>query len=266
MAARDRGFVGIIKPSGVKVTDPSVAIVIPVYRAEFTEAEKASLKQCMNVLSRYPVKMVKPRSLNLEWVADAYPAIEFVPFDDAFFSGIDAYNKLLTSGSFYKVFSEYEFILIYQLDAFVFRDELADWCKKGFDYIGSPSLHQEEFDKLPQGSGQIFADALSSRRFVLNGGLSLRRIPAFISYLKIYDLFYPAWKGNEDMLFSQEATRLIPMKLFMKLPTWQEALRFSFEKSPAASYELTNQQLPFACHAWERYDPEFWSSYIAVNQ
>lgn len=250
----------------MKVTDPSVAIVIPVYRPEFTEAEKASLKQCMNVLSRYAVKVVKPRSLDLKWVVAEYPAIEFVSFDDAFFSGIDAYNRLLTSAGFYKGFSEYEFILIYQLDAFVFRDELADWCKKGFDYIGSPSLHQEEFDSLPEGSGQIFADALSRRRFVLNGGLSLRRIPAFIRYLKIYDRFYPAWKGNEDMLFSQEATRLIPMKLFMKLPTWQEALRFSFEKSPAASYELTNRQLPFACHAWERYDPEFWSSYIVVNQ
>jgi hypothetical protein len=250
----------------VKVTDPSVAIVIPVYRAEFTEAEMASLKQCMNVLSRFPVKIVKPRELDLKWITAEYPAIELVSFEDDFFSGIEAYNRLLTSTSFYRVFSEYEYILIYQLDAFVFRDELAEWCRKGFDYIGSPSLHQEEFDNLPEGSAQIFAYALSSRRFVLNGGLSLRRVSAFVRYLKIYDLFYPAWKGNEDMLFSQEATRLIPMKMFMKLPTWREALRFSFEKSPAASYALTNQQLPFACHAWERYDPEFWSPYIVVNQ
>lgn len=250
----------------MKVTDPSVAIVIPVYRAEFTEAEKASLKQCFHVLSRYPVKLIKPQSLNLKWIADEYNKVEFVSFDDVFFNGVSAYNRLLTSTGFYKVFSDYEFILIYQLDAFVFRDELAEWCERRFDYIGSPSLHQQEFDHLPEGSGQAFAHALSSGRFVLNGGLSLRRVPAFIRYLKIYDRFYPAWKGNEDMLFSQEATRLIPMKLFMKLPTWQEALRFSFEKSPAASYELTNHQLPFACHAWERYDPQFWSSYIVLDQ
>jgi len=82
--------------------------------------------------------------------------------------------------------------------------------------------------------------------------------------LKIYNRFYPTWKGNEDMLFSLEATRLIPMKLFIRLPTWQQALRFAFEKSPAASYELTDHALPFGCHAWERYDPAFWQKFIEV--
>ena len=77
-----------------------------------------------------------------------------------------------------------------------------------------------------------------------------------IRYLKIYNFFYPAWKGNEDMLFSGEATRLLPMKPFIKLPTWQKALRFAFEKSPAASYELTDHRLPFGCHAGERYAPD----------
>ncbi|MCE6989178.1 DUF5672 family protein [Dyadobacter sp. CY323] len=243
-------------------SDPTVAVVIPVYKSSLTEYEEISLAQCVSVLSDYPIKIAKPRGLTLDSILAKYPNIELVSFDDHCFKGIDAYNKLLISIDFYKAFEQYQYILIYQLDAFVFRDELLDWCKKGYDYIGAPSFHHEEFDALPAGSHSVFENALKNRRFVLNGGLSLRRIPAFIRYLKILNTFYPAWTGNEDMLFSQEATRLIPMKMFMKLPSWRDALRFSFEKSPAATYELTKHQLPFACHAWERYDPAFWARFI----
>ena len=243
----------------------SVAVVIPIYQSTLSVAEKASLKQCMHVLGKYPVKIIKPHSLNLDTLQKEYPAIEMISFGNEYFSGTDAYNRLLTSVEFYKTFLSFEFILIYQLDAFVFRDELSEWCRKGYDYIGAPSLHQEEFNTLGKESKNEYAKALSANRIVFNGGLSLRRIPAFIRYLKIYNWFYPAWLGNEDMLFSQEATRLIPMKLFLRLPTWQEALHFSFEKSPAATFELTNNLLPFACHAWERYDPDFWSAFIDIK-
>ncbi|MCF2445782.1 hypothetical protein L0657_17610 [Dyadobacter sp. CY345] len=242
--------------------EPSAAIVIPVYKSELTYSEKLSLWQCMKVLSKFPVIIVKPESLDLPEIKQEYPAIRFKSFDDLYFKGIDAYNELMISANFYKTFADFDYILIYQLDAYVFKDELIDWCRKGYDYIGAPSLHREEFDTLSSGEKDTFANALSNNRFVLNGGLSLRKISSFLRYLKIYNTFYPAWLGNEDMLFSQEATRLIPMKLFLKLPTWQEALHFSFEKSPAATYEITNHQLPFACHAWERYDPEFWASFI----
>ena len=242
--------------------NPSVVIVIPIYQSVLSEAEKLSLRQCLKILGRYPVQVVKPQNLDISKLKEEFPSLEFISFDDSFFKGVDAYNKLLVSVDFYKTFSAYEFMLIYQLDAYVFKDELSEWCKKGFDYIGAPSLHQEKYNQLPAGSENIYAEALSANRFVLNGGLSLRKIPAFLRYLKIYNLFYPQWIGNEDMLFSQEATRLIPMKMFLKLPTWQQALYFAFEKSPAATYEITNHQLPFACHAWERYDPEFWKSFI----
>ncbi|WP_026629598.1 DUF5672 family protein [Dyadobacter alkalitolerans] len=244
----------------------SVAVVIPVYKSVMNENEKLSLKQCMKVLGNYPIKIVKPASLDLSAVTGAYPNIELVSFEDAFFKDIAAYNRLMISIDFYKTFLAYEYILIYQLDAYVFQDSLLAWCAKGFDYVGAPSLHMPALDALGAGAYQQFADALSTHRVVFNGGLSLRRIPAIIRYLKIYNAVYPAWVGNEDMLFSQEATRLIPMKLFLKLPSWHEALGFAFEKSPAATYEITQHKLPFGCHAWERYDPQFWSAFISDNQ
>lgn len=242
-----------------------VVIAIPIYKPEFNELEKISWAQCLKVLGHYPIHFVKPESLDLSWLKSETPNITFTSFSDVFFENIDAYNRLMISSDFYQAFLDFEFVLIYQLDAFVFRDELLDWCKKDYDYIGAPSLHQEEYDRLPAGAEQRFADALSQNRVVLNGGLSLRRVSAMLRYLRIYNFFYPRWLGNEDMLFSQEATRLIPMKLFLRTPSWQEALGFSFEKSPAATYELTGHQLPFACHAWERYDPVFWEPFIPAK-
>lgn len=241
-----------------------VAVVIPIYKADLSISEEISLRQCLQVLGDYPIIIVKPDSLDVNPIISQAPQVGLVSFDDKYFTGTDAYNELLTSKFFYQAFSTYEYILIYQLDAYVFRNELVSWCKKGYDYIGAPSIHLAEYDKLTDDQSQVFANALSSpsTRVVYNGGLSLRRIPAMLRYLSIYDFFYPKWKGNEDMLFSQEATRLKPMKLFLKLPPWKEALSFAFEKSPSASYVINNQKLPFACHAWERYDPEFWKKYI----
>jgi len=245
---------------------PQVAVVIPVYRSALSDNEKLSLRQCIKILGNHPIIIVKPANVDLNAIKEIYPNIELVNFDDTSFKDIAAYNRLMVSIDFYKKFLAYEYILIYQLDAYVFEDSLLEWCRKGFDYIGAPSLHMPAFDSLGAASYQQFADALSTHRVVFNGGLSLRRITAIIRYLKIYNAVYPAWLGNEDMLFSQEATRLIPMKLFLKLPSWREALGFAFEKSPAATYEITQYKLPFGCHAWERYDPQFWSSFIIDNQ
>ena len=229
-----------------------------------TPAEKASLRQCLTVLTAYPIFVIKPAGLQLTELAAEYPTLQFRSYADRYFSGIDGYNELMVSRSFYESFAKFEYMLIYQLDAYVFRDELREWCAKGYDYIGAPGLEPAELSKLPVEAGDEYARILSQYRPVLNGGLSLRRIPALLRYIRIYDLFYSRWPGNEDKLFSLDARRLAPMKYFIKLPAWQEALAFAFEKSPAASYAINGQQLPFGCHAWERYDPDFWKPFIHV--
>lgn len=247
-----------------KSTPPSVAIVVPLYQTVLSEAERASLVQCVRVLGTYPIILLKPEGLNVDKLLMEFPTLRTQDFSDHFFTGTDSYNKMLTSLDFYQHFTSYDYVLIHQLDAYVFHDELPYWCAQKLDYIGAPSVHQENVNALPAGAEQEFARTLSSQRIVFNGGLSLRRVQGLIRYLKIYQRFYPPWRGNEDMLFSLEATRLIPMKLFIRLPTWQQALRFAFEKSPAASYQLTQNHLPFGCHAWERYDPEFWQEFIKI--
>ncbi len=47
----------------------------------------------------------------------------------------------MMDNTFYKQFLNYEYILIYQLDAFVFKDEL-NYCSQGIDYVGAPGCVQ----------------------------------------------------------------------------------------------------------------------------
>lgn len=61
-------------------------------------------------------------------------------FERHFFTSVEGYNKLCYNIDFYSAFRNYDYMLIYQLDAWVFRNELQMWCEKGYDYIGSPFL------------------------------------------------------------------------------------------------------------------------------
>lgn len=44
----------------------------------------------------------------------------------------------MLEADFYRRFGKYKYMLIYQLDAFVFSDKLLDFCEMGYDYIGAP--------------------------------------------------------------------------------------------------------------------------------
>jgi hypothetical protein len=53
---------------------------------------------------------------------------------------------------------------------------------------------------------------------------------------------------------------------FFTIPTASEAVSFAFEAHPEYLFELNHQELPFGCHAWERYNPEFWKAIFKQNQ
>lgn len=48
----------------------------------------------------------------------------------------------------------------------------------------------------------------------------------------------------------------------LRKPSPRKASRFSFEVNPSYLYRLNRKRLPFGCHAWMKWEPEFWSRYI----
>jgi hypothetical protein len=228
-----------------------VAVIIPVYQSELNSNEERSLRQCFQVLGNYPIIFVGPEGLQANYLQNGEQST-FIGFPKHYFQSTKTYNHLLISVEFYERFADFEYMLIYQLDAFVFRDELKTWCATGFDYIGSPKLHRKHWEN-PNTKNWPIVDPV-----LFNGGFSLRKIQSIIRFLKCYHVLYSQWPANEDTLFSVYHKRAFPLRFLLKLPTWKQALAFGFEKNPKLAFELNQQKLPFGCHAWEKYNPSFW--------
>lgn len=270
--------------SEVKPGSKPVAIVVPTYNAEFTADEKISLRHLTHFLDANDKFLVVPQSLDIN-----LPGFQVRRFADEFFFDTATYSALMLSSSFYRTFAEYRYILIYQLDALVFSDQLSWWCETGLDYVGAPWL---------AGVGLNFVETNT----VGNGGFSLRRTESFLKvtespgfeeefarYRNALDAAKPAYMQilnvprkltrrvlgrnkrrhasggdpgdllNEDCFWSFRARKYFPEFRIASVP---EALRFSFEVAPRRCYELNNWQLPFGCHAWAKYDREFWEPFL----
>ncbi|KAA6323881.1 hypothetical protein EZS27_026729 [termite gut metagenome] len=117
-----------------------VKVIIPIYRSFLSENERISLDRTYHVLKNHPIVVVKPDSLKTNTLSENYPALIFESFDDAYFRSLSGYNQLMLSEEFYERFADAGYILICQLDVYIFKDELKEWCLKGYDYIGAPWL------------------------------------------------------------------------------------------------------------------------------
>ncbi len=253
-------------------TKDLVTIVVPIYKNSFSEYEKISFDRLFKVLNRYRIVVIKPASLDLNTLLADYPVNETENFDDSYFAGIAGYNRLMMSEELYNRFSHSEYILIYQLDAYVFKDTLTEWCNKGYDYVGAPWLLRPIYNfplfKITSWIKRKYCEITHQRcsqmtRYkVGNGGLSLRKVEshlnAVIKLKKIIDHYISIRHHlyNEDVFFSIEVNK---HGIGFNYPDWKEALQFSFDKYPKLCYELNGNTLPFGCHAWyKRKMKKFW--------
>lgn len=223
-------------------SEEQVAIVIPVYKKKLSLYEAISLQQALKIFSNYEVIAVAPSGLPLE----QYGFTQIERFESKFFCSVDTYNLLMLSPFFYERFQKYEYILIYQLDAFIFSDKLSYFCSFNYDYIGAPWLYGVFH----------YYNASHCIWHVGNGGLSLRKIESFINILKKRKPLQSEQIKNEDLFYSSvfdEDFKVAPMEI---------ALQFAFERQVEECYVLNHCELPFGCHAWNRYNLRFWKPYI----
>jgi hypothetical protein len=249
-----------------------VAIIIPVYKQQPDVNELMSLRQCLNVLKRHPILFIGPEHLNTsvyEHICAGHIKFTYIAFEQSYFDHIAGYNKLLLSPLFYKKFLSYKFILIYQLDAYVFKDELTYWCQQPYDFIGAPHQAHENrpgeiqflkrYQQLVRRTNKIFRTHHQISN-VGNGGFSLRRTRACYGLLRLAKNRIPSWgNNNEDAFFKYWGNWLYPI---FRLAPDDVALSFSIEVSPDESVRKMGGNLPFGCHAFEKYEPAFWRKYI----
>lgn len=283
-----------------KVTKNQVCVAIPIYKISLDSYEQQSIKQCFKVLGEYDIYFLAPNSLDLKWYRDTL-GFEFsiIRFEDFFFRNLTTYNKLMLNVQFYESFQQYEYMLIYQPDCYVFKDALLEWAQKDYDYIGA--VWFDGYHGIPdEGARPWYAG---------NGGLSLRKIQKMISVLTSTK---PAMGirgviGNMPLFNEVSFSRFVwewfqlPIKLLghknntkyfavkhtknedvffmevnktygqLNVPEVNETLLFGWDRCASFLYKKI-RQLPFACHGWYRSEfpyegnKDFWMKHIDINE
>ena len=219
-------------------------IAVPLYKPSLTIDEYNSINQLFKILGNYDIVAYCPNSLDISYYENNFKFIRFYGFWDEYFNEYPkGYNKLMLQSGFYETFKDWEYILIYQPDSWVFKDELEYWCNKGYDYIGAPFLfiRNDEYKLKCCPIG--------------NGGFSLRKISYWINLCKEQsNLCEYIWELNdteygEDHIFA--ALSIMGINNF-NVPTWEEAAKFAYDTDPHVSYIVTGYQLPFGCHAYTK--------------
>ncbi|MGL4853362.1 MAG: DUF5672 family protein [Phocaeicola sp.] len=256
---------------------PIVAVVIPVYTNEWSEFEIISFNRCKLILKEHSIFVAVPISLDCSKLPVNLEGIIVKQFPDHFFEGIQGYNRFMLSSLFYSSFLEYDYILISQLDCYIFKDNLLDFCNADYDYIGAPWLPSHEksfvktfFRKLKQIKSSYSKRIHPVDRYyqVGNGGLSLRKVSTFleITATKCSEIdTFLSKKGdlyNEDIFFALYVTTL---GLKLHKPSFKVAAQFAIERNPAYGMQIAGG-LPFGCHAWYK-EPfySFWRNYISLK-
>lgn len=262
----------------------TVVILIFSHKDELEHYEKISLRQCYRILGKHPIRLVCPKGTKTNCYKEIIPFLEVDFVDPEWMSTYEMYNRLKISPFLYRLYQDYEFILTYELDAFVFRDELEYWCSKEYDYIGSPWF---------EGHGK--AAERSPLAGVGNSGFSLRRVDkclkSLYSFSYLHDpkddwdhwlsigrpirgalsffknstisnnsfFLFNNFSQNEDLFWGKSIRRNFD---WFRVPDESEAWKFGFEINPRVLFEMNDCHLPFGCHAWWKYDIDFWRPHI----
>jgi hypothetical protein len=263
-----------------------VAIVVALFnRPYLTPDEEISLRHLRHYLGKYDKYLLMPESLDF-----GLDDFDVIRFGNQYFGSTAAHKRLMFSTEYYRAFSDYEYMLTYHLDALVFSDQLQEWCDRNYDFIGPPWIKHRDtpyygdtlYENRVGNSGfslkkvSSFLKVLNSRRRAIDPGVywerhhSHRSLPARMRYYPKKLLMGSSrfnnsrweldrWTDPEELFIANRASYYYPDFSIAPLDV---ALQFGFECAPRYCYDRNRQQLPFGCHAWERYDREFWEQFI----
>lgn len=265
-----------------KMEKKTVAIVVPLSNREYlTPEEQISLRHLESYLGSYDKYFVMPKDLEFDRAG-----FKIMRFSKQFFGSLDAHTKLSFYPKFYESFSDYKYMLMYHLDSLIFSDQLIQWCETDVDYIGAPWIKSEDspWVKTPKvgNSGfslrkiESFLKVIYSSRYMVEPSKYWEKFCAsrsrfnqlvnlprkYVKYLRAFNSarwHMRRYRRNDDYFWSNEARKYFPAFEVASLDT---ALSFAFEVAPRLCFELNSRKLPFGCHAWHRYDREFWEPYL----
>lgn len=264
------------------VQKSNAVVVVPVYRAELSDFERASFQQSTLILGKkHPIVLIAPEGIDLTLYREIYQNFSVEYFEAHNFASVAAYSRLLLDPAFYKRFLKYEWMLICQLDVWVLKDDLDFWCTREYDFLGAPIPCSWEF---------YFG---KTRDITGNGGFSLRKISKVIQVLEAADagmysktvLLYFFWRHLKGLHFLRALVPLIRLTgignnrkkcleiirrngcsedmifhllscpehtPFLKMPSAETAAAFALDGNFLEKFEYYGRKVPFGIHAYHK--------------
>lgn len=222
----------------------SCVIGIPVYKSTLNNTEKISLKRIHQCFKNETIVFIAPEGIDFNFT-NILPKYNIRYYPKYFFENRRSYSQLLLSTSFYKSFEKFEYLLICQLDVFVFSNRLEEFCNLGYDYIGAPMY-------FPFGAK------------VGNGGFSLRKIASCLRMLNMRDRIYVnnPWQLSLEMMEDQFFSYCGTMTDFQfKVSEFELAKEFAIDACFEIEKFSTRNKLPFAIHKF-KFVSESWKNII----
>lgn len=244
-------------------SNKTYCIVIPAYQEHLDTMSTIALQSLAERTNLYEhTYLVIPEGLNVDEYRKIFKNIKTKEFNKVYFTNIYTYTQLCISCNFYAMFAEYDYMLLYQLDCYLFRDEIQHFVNMGYDFIGAPIFTEKSTWKTVK----------KNKPAIGNGGLSLRRIKKFIELTHPQGAFRTSNRLSdkvlssiiiEDKYFCDTIPRLYGVKLYR--PTLDIALQFSWDQSveyvDALLHNANLFKMPMGAHAINKY-PDYWKQYI----
>lgn len=159
-----------------------LVVLVPTHLEQLDNELAATLLHNANQLKGYKLEVILPETCSPSWYETFFAEhgidgmVRLVRAE--YFGSPAAVNKMGTDPAFYRIYQEFDYVLICHLDAWVFRgDRLAYWMDKGYDFIGAPLF-------LPENDTVHFLQRMAP--YGGNGGLSLRRVASCIRVLETF--------------------------------------------------------------------------------
>ena len=239
-------------------------VVIPAHKQMAAYEKLAYAKIHSTLVDKTNVYLLCPSELDTSEYESMFPEIKVKRIDGKWFKSLDSYNSMCVSKWFYEMFSEYEYMLICQLDVWLNKDDILEWCKKGYDYIGAPivvSTARWHNYRIDTDGNVIITPAVG------NGGFSLRKISTFIEITDLDSYLFKRYNITkevidnikfEDLWFCDELSKYYDLER----PNYKEAFKFAIDMNPdlvETQYNVT--ELPTAIHAFDKNIP-YWRTKI----
>ena len=241
-------------------------VLIPHHKYDLIYLEKLSLNRIYDVFDNMQCYLILPSYINANKFIDInldknvkdkyllyHDNFDYMYFDDKWFNSAAANNSLMLTKNIYIPFKElgFDYMLIAQLDAFVFHNDIDNYLNKNYDFIGSylfTCLDSWYIDKIIE----EYPNHYLTHQIILNGGFSLRNIDFCILTIEYYtpwlqDTVIKEGLDNnyiligEDDFFSQNVKNIAePLDIFRFAISGNNIVKCHF---------LINYEYPMAIHA-----------------